>query len=286
MRSYVSPALPQTPARRDADAVVGDLIGILQAILAHKEPKPILRQNQPRIAPPGLSLQLPDQPHGTGFDKAKVAPQHVPRVACVAPGPPAGNDVPLPSKAGAWIGSHAVPTLAVARAPPSPVPALEEVDMPWDSNVTTLQVMNLPTRCTLEHLLEVWTYDGTYNYVHLPYSKKHRRTVSYAFLNFMSTQAARDFHDKWQGARLPIADLPEPRQTLRVQPATVQGLEENILTFAQSPHATNARHAPAVFSGAHRLDIQNVLQVTLRHACSRAAHTPLPDQMPARDQIQ
>jgi len=145
----------------------------------------------------------------------------------------------------------------------NPVP--EGVSTIPSSEVTSLVVRNVPARYSQEDLLKEWPPDGSYDFVHLPYFAKHRRSAGYAFINFTSNTAAREFQYNWQGCRL--ARHGRCAKRLDICVAKVQGLFENLMYTQKALAQAKERNMledfelPIVFSGTTRLDARQVLEM-------------------------
>jgi len=129
-----------------------------------------------------------------------------------------------------------------------------------DPSVTTLYVRFIPPKASQEDLLALWPPTWGYNFLHLPYSAKQRRSVGYAFINFVSNEAARLFYSRWEGHILPLEGHSRP---LSVQAARVQGVQQ-ILEHLETQgisQAKNHRHLPVLFAGVERISFKAVLKV-------------------------
>jgi hypothetical protein len=87
---------------------------------------------------------------------------------------------------------------------------------------------------------------GSYNLLYVPYDHRRRRTIGFAFINFISHQAMLEFRAKWRGQLL----LREANaRRLDIGAAGVQGLEANILRLRKSKKirkTKRTRHMPVI----------------------------------------
>jgi len=117
---------------------------------------------------------------------------------------------------------------------------------PLGDDVTALIVRNVPARCTQAHLLEKWPALGCYNLLYVPYDHRRRRTMGFAFMNFVSHEAAMEFRERWRGQVL----VRQARtRALDITSAEVQGLEANIMRLSRSKKIRKTkctRHMPIV----------------------------------------
>ncbi|CAJ1461745.1 unnamed protein product [Effrenium voratum] len=124
---------------------------------------------------------------------------------------------------------------------------------------TTLMVRNIPVRYTQEMLLKEWPNQGTYDFLYLPICIKKKCNTSFAFINFVTPQHARDFAEKWHHERLLFFSARKP---LDISLADLQGLEKNLLQCMnnKTSRIRNVRFQPAVFNGNERVSVDNVLR--------------------------
>jgi len=128
-----------------------------------------------------------------------------------------------------------------------------------NSSATTLMVRNIPVRYTQEMLLKEWPNKGTYNFLYLPICIKKRCNTSFAFINFISPEEAREFAEKWHHERLLFFSARKP---LDISLADLQGLEKNLLQCMnnKTSRIRNIRFQPAVFSGTERVSVEKVMK--------------------------
>mmetsp|Transcript_108400 Transcript_108400/g.171028 ORF Transcript_108400/g.171028 Transcript_108400/m.171028 type:complete len:456 (+) Transcript_108400:48-1415(+) len=131
------------------------------------------------------------------------------------------------------------PTTTCEKMPPSSKPrhyrsqsediCLQETSLP----ITTMMIRNLPQHVTQEEFiyeLEENGFIGSYDFVYVPYSQKRGSNKGFAFVNFLSSQAAGVLVGKWQRQRIFNTDFRKP--TLNISPASIQGLEPNLMKWS------------------------------------------------------
>lgn len=128
-----------------------------------------------------------------------------------------------------------------------------------NSGATTLMVRNIPVRYTQEMLLKEWPNGGNYDFLYLPICIKKKCNTSFAFINFISPEAAREFADRWHHERLLFFSARKP---LDISLADLQGLEKNLLQCMnnKTSQIRNVRFQPAVFKGAERVSVEKVMK--------------------------
>jgi hypothetical protein len=113
---------------------------------------------------------------------------------------------------------------------------------------TTLVIRNIPARCSQAHLMKTWPARGSYNMLYLPYNIRQHHTMGYAFVNFISVEAAQQFRAKWHGFDL----VPEAQtKRLDIGDAKVQGLYNNLVIVMRSHKKgkpIDPARLPAVFA--------------------------------------
>ncbi|CAE8632913.1 unnamed protein product [Polarella glacialis] len=109
----------------------------------------------------------------------------------------------------------------------------QEGGAPPDLEVeVTMMIKNLPPNCSQQELLEQINqsgFSGCYNFGYLPCNFSSGQAHGFAFVNFTSASAARDFRQAWHDRRW-FYSSPVPRfgPRLAVSPADVQGLQANL----------------------------------------------------------
>jgi len=98
-----------------------------------------------------------------------------------------------------------------------------------EENATTMMVRNIPRRQMRVHLQENLLQSGfhpgvDYDFLYLPIARKIRQNLGYAFINFGTSEKAREFAVKWHKKRLTKG---RKARALNVSVALVQGKEEN-----------------------------------------------------------
>jgi len=133
--------------------------------------------------------------------------------------------------------------------------------------VTTLMVRNLPRRFTSRDLLvelELYARAGMFDYVYVPWDRKGSNNVGYAFVNFVhaahAAETQRRMHEQpWRtGSRARL---------VKVQPAHVQGLAENLERFAEQEGAEDPMHAPLLFVDGEPASLEEVLRGAQPSSC-------------------
>jgi len=120
----------------------------------------------------------------------------------------------------------------------------------FDGLVTTLMVRNVPeVVCQVDFMAELDRsgFHGKYDFCYVPVQNfMSRKHLGYAFVNFVSTEAARYFACQWQGTHR--FGKPKNTRALDVSPASVQGREANIrrASGARICHIKNSKYRPFV----------------------------------------
>lgn len=125
--------------------------------------------------------------------------------------------------------------------------------------VTTLVIRNIPARYTKEKLLEEFVPDGRFDLLHFPYDIEAMCTSGYAFINFVSHEAALDFQKEVHGT------YPKHGRGKHfdVRAAEVQGFQATLSTVNANRKLQRypfEEMVPAVFSGKTRLPTWRVLE--------------------------
>jgi len=131
--------------------------------------------------------------------------------------------------------------------------------LPWLSrSARTLVVRNVPWSYNQEDLLAEWPPDGTYDYFHLPYHFNQDRPLGFAYINFVTYEAAAAFMQKWHGRFLSHRS---GRSTLHIAVAKVQGRGPNLARIGGHKLHTlpEPRYLPVLLDGCRRLDAREVL---------------------------
>eukprot|EP00403_Amphidinium_massartii_P014975 CAMPEP_0178421802 /NCGR_PEP_ID=MMETSP0689_2-20121128/26837_1 /TAXON_ID=160604 /ORGANISM="Amphidinium massartii, Strain CS-259" /LENGTH=638 /DNA_ID=CAMNT_0020043329 /DNA_START=54 /DNA_END=1970 /DNA_ORIENTATION=+ len=119
----------------------------------------------------------------------------------------------------------------------------------------TLMVRNIPMRYTQDMLLVEWPPQGSFDFLYLPICIDKKRNASFAFVNFVSLEAAQAFYKRWHKQRL---EHYSARKPLDISPADVQGREENLLQIMRNKtfRIRNAHFQPAIFEGDERVSME------------------------------
>eukprot|EP00931_Biecheleriopsis_adriatica_P053480 TRINITY_DN31305_c0_g1_i1.p1 TRINITY_DN31305_c0_g1~~TRINITY_DN31305_c0_g1_i1.p1 ORF type:complete len:326 (-),score=79.35 TRINITY_DN31305_c0_g1_i1:93-1070(-) len=132
----------------------------------------------------------------------------------------------------------------------------------WEDNpeATTLMVRNVPVRYTQDVLLSEWPAQTEgFNFLYLPACIKKKCNSSFAFVNFVSPEAAQSFAKRWHQKRL---KLYHSRKALDISLAEVQGLDTNLRRYCSSKamRLRSVAYQPAVFEGHRRVSLEEKLQ--------------------------
>jgi len=124
--------------------------------------------------------------------------------------------------------------------------------------VTTIVVRNVPARFSQEQLLQLWTPDGTYDLMYIPYSMRRQSRSGLVFINMVSHEAALKFAATWHGHKIPNVF---GAKRLHIGAAEVQGFIGNLKHFKASNIARMRceRFLPVAFKGTQRLDFRSLL---------------------------
>lgn len=97
-----------------------------------------------------------------------------------------------------------------------------------NSAITTVAVRNLLYSLTLDELLSAIDesgYAGTYDFVYLPHKGKEQKNLGFAFVNFLTVDAADRFATEWhRSRRIKVGTTHQP---LNISAAAVQGRHAN-----------------------------------------------------------
>lgn len=120
---------------------------------------------------------------------------------------------------------------------------------------TTMMLRNMPNRYTQDDLLEALDEHGfmnTYDFVYLPVDFAHGCNVGYAFVNFLSSTNAAAFCTLFNGLKLTKY---KSKKLCGVSPGRIQGLEDNIRHFRNSPimGINQEEFKPALFKDGVRI---------------------------------
>lgn len=97
--------------------------------------------------------------------------------------------------------------------------------------VTTMQIRNIPNRCTKEEVLEhvdKLGFAGQYDLFHMPLDKKRKANLGFAFINFLEAEAAAKFQQSLKGTSVSGSRVPNSKKTCTAAPANVQGIDNYI----------------------------------------------------------
>lgn len=114
------------------------------------------------------------------------------------------------------------------RVPPPP-PAVhgegEEGRHGLTAGQTSVIVHNIPRHFSQERLSAEWRIDGSYDYLHVPYSDQTGASAGFAIINFVSTELALRFQEQWRGHKF---EEHTHKKALSIRAAKLQGKDENL----------------------------------------------------------
>lgn len=139
----------------------------------------------------------------------------------------------------------------------------------------TLMVRNIPVRYSQDMLLKEWPNNGEYDFLYLPICIGRKGNVSFAFINFVTAEAASEFHTRWHKQRLQHFSARKP---LDISPAHVQGRDDNLIQIVRNKtfRIRNIHFQPAIFEGNVRINMEDFLQtLDLRLKGQKSHHDTL-----------
>lgn len=106
---------------------------------------------------------------------------------------------------------------------------------------TTMQMRNIPNRCSKEEVLEhidKLGFAGQYDLFHMPLDKKRKSNLGFAFINFLEPEAAAKFQQSLKGTSVSGSRVTSSKKTCTAAPAAVQGIDKYIkhLVHGQKQH--------------------------------------------------
>jgi RNA recognition motif-containing protein len=101
-----------------------------------------------------------------------------------------------------------------------------------ESEYTTVFVRNIPSKYTLEWLLEEVQAVADCDFMHIPTARRSKSNFGYAFINFVTPEDARKFLEEFEGHR--FARQPFSSKRACVGFAELQGFSQNI-AFHNAP---------------------------------------------------
>jgi len=120
-------------------------------------------------------------------------------------------------------------------------------DIHANGNITTLVIRHIPGQILQSHLMQMWPVTNIgYNLLYAPFNQRKRRSMGFAFMNFITHSALLEFHRNWNGVAL--ADGPNSKG-LEISAADVQGLEANLQRMSRSKlikSIKRTRHLPVI----------------------------------------
>jgi len=118
---------------------------------------------------------------------------------------------------------------------PSTLSVVAEAE-PAEPVITTMQIRNIPNRCTKEEVLrhvDELGFANQYDLFHMPMDKKRKSNLGYAFINFMQAETASVFQKQMKGACVTGDRAQNPKKSCTVAPAGIQGLENYIKNLVE-----------------------------------------------------
>mmetsp|Transcript_23208 Transcript_23208/g.53399 ORF Transcript_23208/g.53399 Transcript_23208/m.53399 type:complete len:219 (+) Transcript_23208:132-788(+) len=98
---------------------------------------------------------------------------------------------------------------------------------------TTVSILNLPTECTEQGLMEELDSRGfgdCYDFIYTPLDRKKKTIRGFCFVNFLNPQLASSFQQMYSGA-CEICGYHVEKKAIAVLPADIQGFDQNALHF-------------------------------------------------------
>lgn len=101
---------------------------------------------------------------------------------------------------------------------------------------TTMMIRNIPCKCNKQDVLkdiDEKGFQGQYDFFYLPFDRKNKSNLGYAFINFKAPESAESFQGRLDGHRFGRGSDGNNRshKVCTISPATVQGLEANLSHF-------------------------------------------------------
>jgi len=97
------------------------------------------------------------------------------------------------------------------------------------SSLTTVVVRNLPLRCNQSRfctVLDSYGFEGTYDYVYVPFNTDRRKNKGYGVVNFITAEDGKRLHKLWNHQKVfPAVFSIQPTKELSVGFAAIQGVE-------------------------------------------------------------
>jgi len=97
------------------------------------------------------------------------------------------------------------------------------------SSLTTVVVRNLPLRCNQSRfctVLDSYGFEGTYDYVYVPFNTDRRKNKGYGVVNFITAEDGKRLHELWNHQKVfPAVFSIQPTKELSVGFAAIQGVE-------------------------------------------------------------
>jgi hypothetical protein len=119
--------------------------------------------------------------------------------------------------------------------------------------VTSMMVRNLPYNLTQQKLidaLDATGFTGLFDFCYLPHKFSDHRNVGYAFVNFVTPEAAKEFQRTWHNDRGNVFNASDMRKALNVTEAVLQGRQANMQKAKSKKmgRVKNASFRPVLFN--------------------------------------
>jgi len=107
-----------------------------------------------------------------------------------------------------------------------------DIDRTGSPKMTTMRVSNLPQRCKQDRfiaLLDSYGFEGTYDFVYVPYCTEKRKNKGYGFVNFLDAENGKRLYKLWNLQQVfPAVHSSQSIKALTVGYGAIQGAEENV----------------------------------------------------------
>lgn len=134
---------------------------------------------------------------------------------------------------------------------------------PLEPVITTMQIRNIPNRCTKDEVVrhvDELGFVNQYNLFHMPLDRKRKSNLGYAFINFLEPETALMFQKTMKGTCVTGDRVQQNcRKACTVAPAAVQGLENYIRNLVECGKELDTL---IVFEGMNAGMEQNVVEAS------------------------
>eukprot|EP00429_Kryptoperidinium_foliaceum_P064888 CAMPEP_0176063940 /NCGR_PEP_ID=MMETSP0120_2-20121206/31891_1 /TAXON_ID=160619 /ORGANISM="Kryptoperidinium foliaceum, Strain CCMP 1326" /LENGTH=292 /DNA_ID=CAMNT_0017397515 /DNA_START=49 /DNA_END=925 /DNA_ORIENTATION=+ len=145
--------------------------------------------------------------------------------------------------------------------------------MACDEKMTTLMIRNLPRKFTTDNLIEelkLYVDPAAFDFVYVPWDRMGTNSVGYAFVNFVDAIVATSVMHAMHGMAWRTGSRCRP---MKVQPAHVQGLAQNLERFIAQGDDVDPVHAPVCFINGQPASFQEVLRKPVKPELSTGTST-------------